>query len=409
GLLAGSYPAFYLSSFQSAHILKSGSGGKNRKSRIRSLLVIFQFAISVSLIIGTIVIRNQLYFILNKDLGFNKESVLSIINGSSLGNNLKIFLQEISDIPGVECSTASSLMFAPGVPGNGYIYEGMTGDQVIPAQMLDIDHDFARTYSIKMKSGRFFDRAFRTDSSAVVINATMAGKYINGNPLGKTLYAMNNETKELVRYSIIGIIKDFNYESLHKTVRPLVLHLSPVRQAATVIAVRLRPKDGINTISRIEQVWSKYSDSEKMYTRFLDENIERMYNSEKKIALITTIFAALAIIIACLGLFGLVSFITEQRTKEIGIRKVLGASVFEIIVLITKDFVKWVLLANLISWPVAYYFLNDWLSGFAYRTEISWIVFINAGLITLIIAVSTICVQVIKVAARNPVTSLRYE
>lgn len=409
GLLAGSYPAFYLSSFQSAHILKSGTGTKSRKSRMRSLLVIFQFAISISLIIGTIIIKNQLYYIQNKDLGFSKESILSISNGSSLQRNLKTFQQELANIPGVVSSTASSLMFASGIPGNGYVFDKMSGEDVIPAQMLDVDYDFARTYMLNIKSGRFFSRDFITDSSAVVVNETMAKKFNAGNPVGKTLSAMRNETKEMIPFKIIGVVKDFNYESLHKTVRPLVLHLSPVRQAATVIAIKISSNNINQTITVIEKLWNRLSGNEKMYIRFLDENIARMYRNEQKIALITTVFTMLAIIIACLGLFGLVSFITEQRTKEIGMRKVLGASVIEIIILVSKDFAKWVALANLISWPIAFYVMNGWLDNFAYRTTISWLVFVGAGAIALIIAIATVSIQVIKVAIQNPVTSLRYE
>ena len=220
---------------------------------------------------------------------------------------------------------------------------------------------------------------------------------------------MRNETRELIPFKIVGVVKDFNFESLHKTVRPLVLHLSPVRQAATVIAIRIASKDINQTIRTIEKVWDKFSSDEKMNIRFLDENIARMYRNEQKIASVTTVFSGLAIIIACLGLFGLVSFITEQRTKEIGVRKVLGASVLEIIILVSKDFTKWVLLANLISWPIAFYVMNNWLNNFAYRTNITLMVFVGAGIIALLIAIVTIITQVIKVALRNPVTSLRYE
>jgi putative ABC transport system permease protein len=409
GLIAGSYPAFYLSSFQSAHILKGSKGSKSRKSRMRSILVIAQFAISITLIIGTITIKDQLDFIQNRNLGFNKEELIAINNGSVITRDIKTFQQEILNNPSVISSTASSLMFASGIPGNGYIFDKMTGSNVIPAQMLDVDYDFAKTYQLKLKDGRFFSREFKTDTNAVVINEAMVKRCTNWNPVGKNLAAMKNDTKEMIPYKIIGVIKDFNYESLHKTVRPLVLHLSHIRQASTVITIRVAATNINTVISSIENVWNKFSGREKMGWSFLNENLERMYTTENRIGKITTVFSLLAIIIACLGLFGLVSFITEQRTKEIGIRKVLGASVTEIVMLLSKEFTWWVLLANLIAWPVAYILMNNWLQNFAYRTEIGWFVFILAAIITLLIAFATVSSQTIKTALNNPVKSIRYE
>ncbi len=409
GLIAGSYPAFYLSSIQSAHILKGGAGSKSRKSRMRSILVIVQFAISITLIIGTIIIKDQLDFIQNRDLGFNKEELIAINNGSVITNNITTFQQEILNDPAVISSTASSLMFASGIPGNGYVYDRMIGSNVIPAQMLDVDYDFAKTYQLKIKAGRFFSREFSSDTNAVVINESMVKRFNNSNPVGKNLAAMKNDTKEMIPFKIIGVIKDFNYESLHQTVRPLVLHLSPIRQASTVITIRIASNNINAVISSIGKVWNKFSGKEKMYWTFLNENLERMYIAETKFGEITTVFSLIAIIIACLGLFGLVSFITEQRTKEIGIRKVLGASVIEIITLLSTEFTKWVILANIIAWPVAYIVMNNWLQNFAYRISIGWTVFLMSGLIALLIAITTVSSQAIKAAISNPIKSLRYE
>lgn len=409
GLIAGSYPAFYLSSFQSNKILKGGEGVKSRKSRVRSILVVVQYAISISLIIGTIIIRNQLEFIQNKNLGFNKDALLTIDNGSVISKNLKSFSNELLKYPDVISSTASSLMFSSGIPGNGFIFDGMTGGEIIPAQTLDVDHEFIKTYQIGMLKGRYFSKEFNSDSNAVVINETMARNCAFYNPVGKLLYAMNNETREMIPYRIIGIVKDFNYESLYKSVRPLVLHLSAVRQAATLITLRISTKNIQNTINKVDKVWNNYSGQEKMNYSFLNENIARMYMAEQKIKDLTIIFSILAIIISCLGLFGLVLFVTEQKTKEIGIRKVLGASVFEIIFILSKEFTKWVLAANVIAWPIAYYFMRNWLNNFAYRTSIDWYIFIVSGLIALIIAIATLSVQVLRAALKNPITSLRYE
>jgi putative ABC transport system permease protein len=409
GLIAGSYPAFYLSSIQSAHILKGSTWSKSRKSIMRSALVIVQFIISVTLIIGTITIKDQLNFIQKRDLGFNKKALIAINNGSSITRNLKAFQNEISNNPSIVSSTASSRMFASGIPGNGYIFDKMVGPDIIPAQMLDVDYDFAKTYQLRFKDGRFFSREFGTDSNAVVINETMVKRFNNSNVIGKTLAAMKNDTKEMIPFKIIGVIKDFNYESLHQTVRPLVLHLSPIRQASTVITIRVATNDMNSVINSLEKTWSKYSENDKMYWTFLNENLERMYIADKKMGEITTVFSFVAIIIACLGLFGLVSFITEQRTKEIGIRKVLGASVIEIITLLSREFTQWVILANIIAWPISYVVMNNWLSNFAYRVNLGWGVFLISGFIALVIAVATVSVQAIKAALANPVKSLKYE
>lgn len=409
GITAGSYPAFYLSSFQSSHVLKSGSGSKSRKRSIRSVLVILQFAISITLIIGTIIINNQLEYVQNKNLGFKKEQLIVINNGSTISKRVKAFQEEISNDPAVISSTASSLMFAPGIPGLGYIYNKMVGTEVINAQFLDVDYNFLETYQIEMTKGRFFSEDFRADSNAVVVNEEMAKAFNDREPIGKILSAVKSETQEMIPFKIIGVVKNFNYESLHQKVRPLALHLSVVRQASTVITIRVSSKNIVHTMESIEAIWHTFAGKERFNCTFLDQNLARMYRTEQKIGTIATVFSSLAIIIACLGLFGLVSFITEQRTKEIGVRKVLGASTVEIILLLSKEFIKWVLLANLIAWPIAYQVMQNWLNNFAYRTEINWLVFIASGVIALIIAITTVSFQVAKVAVKNPVNSLRYE
>lgn len=409
GLLSGSYPAFYLSSFETSQVLKGNLGKKSRKSRMRSLLIVLQFAISITLIIGTVVIKDQLRFIQNKDLGFNKEHLVTIVNGSVIRKQIKSFQDEISRKTGVVSSTAASVMFSTGMPGNGYMYDRMSGTNMISAQYLNVDYDFMKTYQLEVKKGRFFSKEFGSDSNAVVVNEEMARRFTDKEPIGKNLGMVHPETKTIIPFRIIGIVKDFNYESLHQKVRPLVLYLSPVKQEAIVITMRIKPGNINKTISSIEDVWKTFAGNEKIRIRFMDENLARMYRAEERMGTITTVFSLLAIIVACLGLFGLVSFVTEQRTKEIGVRKVLGASVFEIVLLISKDFLKLVLLANLISWPVAYYIMRNWLNNFAYRIEIGWTIFGLSALIALLIALATISYQVIKVALQNPVNSLRYE
>ncbi len=408
GVLAGSYPAFYLSSFQPAHILKPSSGKGKTKGPLRSILVIIQFAISITLIIGTVIIKDQLNYIQNKNLGFNKELLISLYNGAALGNQIETFKRELSKYPNIISATSSSLMFAAGIPGNGYLYNKSAGSDVVLAQFLDVDFDFVKTFQVEMKQGRFFSEEYSMDSSAVVINETAAKELKASDPVGKDLYKIGggNDSKN---YKIIGIMKDFNYESLHHQIRPLVFHLSPVRQATTVITIRISSGDVRNTIGMIERTWQSFTNGERFNYGFLDQNLANLYNTEEKISAITTVFSVLAIFIACLGLFGLAAFVTEQRTKEIGIRKVIGASVVELIVLLSKEFTQWILLANLIAWPVAYYVLNNWLQDFAYRIDLSLWVFILSGGVALVIALATVSFQAIKAATRNPVESLRYE
>jgi putative ABC transport system permease protein len=409
GFLAGSYPAFYLSSFPPSHIIKRKSSHGGSKNRIKSTLVILQFAISIALVIGTIIIKNQMNYIKNKDLGFQKGNLVAINNGSSLGKYLKAFQSEISRNPNVISSTASSLMFASGVPADAYLYNKRTGTDVVGCQYLDVDYDFAKTYQLKMKSGRFFSEEFLTDSSAFVINETAVKAFSANDPIGKELTEVISNNNASKTFKIIGVVKDFNYESLHQTVRPLILHLSPVKQASTIISVRVKTDDITNTLKSLEDTWKTFVNKEKINSSFVEENLANMYVNEEKIGTLTTVFSFLAIFIACLGLFGLVSFVTQQRFKEIGIRKVLGASVFEIVVLLSKEFSRWVIYANIIAWPIAFYVMNNWLQNFAYRTNISWSVFVLSGVLALIIALATVSAQAIKAALANPVESLRSE
>jgi putative ABC transport system permease protein len=409
GFLAGSYPAFYLSSFPPSHIIKRKSMHGGSKNRIKSTLVILQFAISIALVIGTIIIKNQLDYIKNKDLGFLKENIIAINNGSSLGKYVKAFQSEISRNPNVISSTASSLMFASGIPADGYLYNKKTGTDVVGCQFLDVDYDFAKTYQLKMKSGRFFSEEFLIDSAAFVINETAVKAFNTSDPIGKDLTEVTSTYKDSKTFKIIGVVKDFNYESLHQTVRPLILHLSPVKQASTIISVRVKTNDISNTLKSLESTWKTFVNKEKINRSFVEENLASMYVNEEKVGTLTTVFSFLAIFIACLGLFGLVSFVTQQRFKEIGIRKVLGASVFEIVILLSKEFTRWVIYANIIAWPIAFYFMNNWLQNFAYRTNISWIVFVISGLLALIIAIVTVSLQAVNAALANPIEALHYD
>jgi putative ABC transport system permease protein len=408
GLLAGSYPAFYLSSFQPVQVIKPSYSGKNRKQSLRSLMVIGQFAVSIILITGTIIINNQLQYIQNKNLGFDKEHLLSINYSSALQNRLEPLKNELAENPNVLATTNSSLMFQSGIPGSGYLFNERAGMNIVSSQYLNVDYDFLKTYQIELKEGRYFSEDFASDSNAVLINESAVKEFNAGNAIGKFIAKINNKDVPEV-YNIIGVIKDFNYQSLHEKVRPLILYLSEVRQATSVLTIRINSKDMVNTVKYIEEKWKNYFGEEHYSLRFVNDRLARMYENDERIRTITMIFSFLAVFIACLGLFGLVAFIAEQKTKEIGIRKVLGASIAEILFLLSKQFTRWIIISSIIACPIAYYFMENWLQDFAYRIEIGWSIFVIAGLVALFIAFITISFQTIKAALSNPVKSLKYE
>ncbi|GAB3958751.1 ABC transporter permease [Spirosoma harenae] len=405
GLLAGSYPAFFLSSFRPVEVLKSGV--QKRKSSLRSLLVITQFSISITLILGMIIIRNQLGYLQHKDLGFNKEHLLSINNGAALGDKLKPFKAELLKNPAILSVSNSSLLFANGIPGSAYLAGKRSGTDPVLSQYLDVDADFVKTFAVPIKAGRFFSNDRLADSTTVVINEAAVRAFNTNNPLDQELTEVDvNGSKT---YKIIGVINDFNYESLHRQVRPLVFHFSPVRQATSILTVRIQPNATKHAIDYIEETWQRFEKTDHCHYSFLDERLARLYEAEQKTSIIATIFSALAIFIACLGLFGLAVFITEQRTKEIGIRKVLGASIAEILYLLSRQFIAWVAIAILIASPIAWYAMSRWLDNFAYRVEISWWVFVVAAFLAIGIAILTVSFQSLKAALMNPVKSLRAE
>jgi len=405
-LLAGSYPAIFLSAFQPVETLK-GLHQKS-KSSLRSVLVVCQFAISIALIIGMIAVRSQLNFMQQKDLGIKSQQLITITNGSSLGNKLQVFRQELLKNPAVASVTNSSVMFSPGVPESVYTYENQTGTDPLHAAFLDVDEYFAPTFGIKIKEGRFFDSSMPTDSSAVVINETAARDFAPNvkSVIGHRIMMLSRDSVPKV-YRIVGITKDFNFESMHQLVKPLVLHLSGIQQASTYITLQYNGADGANARNYIESTWNRMRSFEKCNFNFLNDTIANLYSSEKKVSELSMLLSALGVLIACLGLLGLAMFVTEQRKKEIGIRKVLGAGITQVTATITRQFVFWILLANLVAWPVAYIILHRWLQNFAYHISPEWWMFCAAGGLTLLIALITIGTQSVKAALANPVKSLR--
>jgi putative ABC transport system permease protein len=407
GFLSGSYPALFLSSFNPYEVLKGSVKNSTNNGRLRRILVVFQFAVSILLIIGTLIMYRQISFMLNKDVGFNKENLIVINRAEALGTKLRSFKEAVKNIPGVVNIASSTAVPGRNNNNNGYMIEGRK-DETFLAMTGWVDYNYLETMGMTLVSGRNFNESFTTDQDACIINES-ARKDFNITDLDKVRFMEPLDSGKMRYLPVIGVVKNFNFESLRNPIGPYIIKFQNDRMLWGYISVRLTGQNYSGTINEIEKVWKEFVSNTPLQYYFVDDDFGQMYKQEKQNAQMAVIFSILAIFVASLGLFGLTSFTLEQRTKEIGVRKAMGSSVPGIYYVISKEIFMLVSISALIAWPVIYYIAAKWLENFYYRINLGVLSFFAGLLIALGIALTTISYRIMKAAKVNPAQSLRYE
>jgi putative ABC transport system permease protein len=416
GVLAGIYPAVILSGFEPVKVLKGmkpTGDSSGHTGWLRQGLVIVQFALSALLIVSTTIVYKQIKYLHNADLGFDKEQVLAFPVQGDFGTKLEPFINELKQSPNILSATSGY-----GLPGEQFAGDGVViptkSEKEVGTSLFVGDFDYVKTLGLKIIAGRDFSKDMATDAEeGFIINETAVREFGFGTPRNALNQRIEwnkwvpDSVRPIKKGRVIGVIKDFHYKSLHEKVAPAVLQIYP--PVLSKVALKVRQADLKNTIAHIEKVWTKFSPGYPLDYKFLDDNFGEMYKTEDKLSSLLWIFTVMAIVVGCMGLFGLAAFSAEQRTKEIGIRKVLGASVISIVTMLSKNFLKPVLIASVIAFPIAWWMMNKWLEDFPYRVNISWWIFGIAAIAALVIALITVSFQTIKAAVTNPVNSLRSE
>ncbi|HKJ68156.1 MAG TPA: FtsX-like permease family protein, partial [bacterium] len=400
-LMAGGYPAWVLSTFRPMAALQGQGRSRVHHPWMRNGLVVGQFCIATALLIGTMTVYGQLHYVQEKQLGFDKAHILVVEDARQLGDSYRLFRDRVAALPQV--SAASAAHSIPGRPFDAmpFLPEQPSNFQETSLAYTMVDEHFAEVLDLHVVDGRNFSPAFSTDSSAFLINQQAAKVLGWSDPVGKQLdYGYGEGT-------VVGVVEDFHFESLHEAIRPLVMPY--IRWSPGFLMVRLRHGDPQKTIAAVRAIWQDVNPHRPLHTSFLDQDYQRLYDSERRMARLFSIFSGLAILIACVGLFGLAAFAAERRTKEIGIRKVLGATTMQIVTLLNKRFLTLVSLGFVLAIPLAWIALHEWLQHFAYHVALSWWVFALTGGGAILIAVLSVSSQAVKAALTNPAETLRYE